>query len=696
MIANLFCKKKTPIVYKNAAYLVAVRFIKLYLLVGFFLRIVLMFCTPTEVHFTTLDVVRSLGVGLISDLGVGILLTIPLFILYLGLNEWKYKRPSGYVIELLLALAFAYSLWPKSIFHEYGGGAPLIARLFLGWKFVSFSLRFFIPKLRISWRRVTMYGTWSVYVLLLIFISAGEYFFWEEFGVRYNFIAVDYLVYTHEVLGNIMESYAITPLIVLSVIATALIIYNDSRHRRFKLEKIYTPKLLIVHSLLYAVLCAVGFGMASFTRQLDSVNQYVGQLEQNGSCNFIVAFFNNKLEYDKFYPMMSKRDCITMYRKLAGLDAQGVKTLAPKTAEARPRNIVLITVESLSASFIGHYGNTEKLTPNLDQLINKSMVFDSLYANGNRTVRGLEALSLCIPPSAGESIIKQKRNRMGNLSVGAVLKQHGYTVQYLYGGDSYFDNMGDFFSHNGYEVIDRSAIKPADVTFANIWGVCDEDMFNKSLEVFDTDAKRGKPFFGQIMTTSNHRPYTYPEGRIKVDGNPHTRDAAVKYTDYAIGKFIEQAAKKPWFDNTVFVIIADHCASSAGKTTLPVDRYHIPCLIYSPKHIAPQAVKTVCSQIDVMPTLLSMLGLPYQVSFTGQDIFAPNYHPRAFMATYQNLGYFENNCLTILSPVRKVEQFGVTFDKEGEAVETPLKKNKQELVRKAQAYYQYTNMYLKR
>jgi len=163
-----------------------------------------------------------------------------------------------------------------------------------------------------------------------------------------------------------------------------------------------------------------------------------------------------------------------------------------------------------------------------------------------------------------------------------------------------------------------------------------------------------------------------------------------------LGNFTKQAAKKPWFDNTVFVIIADHCASSAGKTTLPVDRYHIPCLIYSPKHIAPQAVKTVCSQIDVMPTLLSMLGLPYQVRFTGQDIFAPNYHPRAFMATYQNLGYFENNCLTILSPVRKVEQFGVTFDKEGEAVETPLKKNKPELVRKAQAYYQYTNMYLKR
>ena len=137
------------------------------------------------------------------------------------------------------------------------------------------------------------------------------------------------------------------------------------------------------------------------------------------------------------------------------------------------------------------------------------MVFDSLYANGNRTVRGLEALSLCIPPSAGESIIKQKANRMGNLSVGAVLKQQGYTVQFLYGGDSYFDNMGDFFSHNGYDVIDRSNISKNEITFANIWGVCDEDMFNKSLKVFDTNAKKGTPFFAQIMTTSNHRPYTY-------------------------------------------------------------------------------------------------------------------------------------------------------------------------------------------
>ena len=680
---------------RNPIGFMAFELLSLYVLIGFLLRIVLMFTAPADASFGVGSVLRLLFVGSFADAGMGILLLSPLLLLYLGLNEWKYRRPVGLVINGLLLAALIYVSCFRSIFSEYGGTVARIATYIIGWKFTSFTLRFLIPPLRDVWRRVSLYMVWALYVFLFLFISVGEYFFWEEFGVRYNFIAVDYLVYTNEVIGNIMESYSMVPIISTAVVVTAAIVWWRSRKYRFQVRNLYTPRQLALH--LCVALIAGGCSWLTLwgVLSLPSYNQYVAQLEQNGSCNFCVAFNESRLEYDRFYPLLPQNEAIALYRQESKLDANGQKVLGNSMVNNRP-NIVLITVESLSADFLTRYGNDENITPYLDRLMKRGLVFDSLYAAGNRTVRGLEALSLCIPPSAGESIIKRRKNRMGNLSVGSVLGNLGYRCQFLYGGDSYFDNMGDFFSHNGYEVIDRSAIKPADVTFANIWGVCDEDMFNKSLEVFDADAKRGKPFFGQIMTTSNHRPYTYPEGRIKVDGNPHTRDAAVKYTDYAIGKFIEQAAKKPWFDNTVFVIIADHCASSAGKTTLPVDRYHIPCLIYSPKHIASQAVKTVCSQIDVMPTLLSMLGLPYQVRFTGQDIFAPNYHPRAFMATYQNLGYFENNCLTILSPVRKVEQFGVTFDKEGEAVETPLKKNKQELVRKAQAYYQYTNMYLKR
>ncbi len=392
--------------------------------------------------------------------------------------------------------------------------------------------------------------------------------------------------------------------------------------------------------------------------------------------------------------MMPQQTCVAEYRQQAGLNKKGEKMLGDSLSPLR-KNIVLITVESLSADFMTRYGNQNHITPNLDRLVSKSLVFDSLYACGNRTVRGLEALSLCIPPSAGESIIKRPENHMGNLSVGSVLKKQDYTVQFLYGGDSYFDNMRDYFSHNSYEVIDRASIAQKDIHFENIWGVCDEDIFDKGLQVFDVDSRKGKPFFAQIMTTSNHRPYTYPEGRIQFDGNPQCRDAAVKYTDYAIGRFLSQASKKSWFKNTVFIVIADHCASSAGKTSLPLDKYHIPCLVYSPGFIVPQAFKKTCSQIDVMPTLLSMLHLHVQVRFAGTNVFSPTYSPRAFMATYQDLGYYERGHLTVLSPVRRVRQYSVKWMADGTTVEIPLKHADKQAAHKAQVWYQYVNTEIK-
>ena len=678
---------------RNPIGFMAFELLSLYVLIGFLLRIVLMFTAPADASFGVGSVLRLLFVGSFADAGMGILLLSPLLLLYLGLNEWKYRRPVGLVINGLLLAALIYVSCFRSIFSEYGGTVARIATYIIGWKFTSFTLRFLIPPLRDVWRRVSLYMVWALYVFLFLFISVGEYFFWEEFGVRYNFIAVDYLVYTNEVIGNIMESYSMVPIISTAVVVTAAIVWWRSRKHRFQVRNLYTPRQLALH--LCVALVAGGCSWLTLwgVLSLPSYNQYVAQLEQNGACNFCVAFNENKLEYDRFYPLLPQKQAIALYRHEAGLDAQGQKVLGSSAVTARP-NIVLITVESLSADFLTRYGNKENITPRLDKLMEKSMVFDSLYAAGNRTVRGLEALSLCIPPSAGESIIKRRENRMGQLSVGSVLGSIGYRCQFLYGGDSYFDNMGDFFSHNGYEVIDRKHIDSHKITFSNIWGVCDEDMFTKALEVFDANARSPKPFFAQIMTTSNHRPFTYPAGRIHVKGDPNTREAAVKYTDYAIGRFIDEAARKPWFANTVFVIIADHCASSAGRTSLPVDRYHIPCIVYAPKLVRPAFINKVCSQIDVMPTVLSQFVKPTKARFAGSDILSPRYKQRAFMATYQDLGYLENGRLTVLSPVRRVTQFRVVPDAGGHR-EEPVSKPDSRQVRSAEAYYQYVNLYLR-
>ncbi len=687
-------KKNTKTIERNPLYVMMSKFLGLYLVVGFLLRIVLMVLSPDDASYTFGSILRLLSIGVLSDFGTGLLLFIPLLFVYLGLNEWKYSKVGGWLIELLLLAGLLYTLCCHSIFDEYGGGAPLIAKAFLSWKLFSFTLRFLLPRLRDTWRKVTLYATWGLYVFLFLFISMGEVIFWQEFGVRYNFIAVDYLVYTNEVIGNILESYAVVPLLIGVLVATVGIVFWNSRKTRFRLTKLYTPRLLAVHLGCYAVLALLGYLIVWATHALQSDNQYVTQLEQNGICDFCIAFQSNKLDYDKFYPMLPEAEARAIYRREAGLDSNGRKTIGDSLASNRP-NIVLITVESLSADFLTRYGNKQNLTPTLDSLMDKSLVFDRLYAVGNRTVRGLEALSLCIPPSSGESIIKRKQNNMGNLSVGMVLKRLGYHVQFFYGGDSYFDNMGNFFGRNGYEVIDRKHILPEDITFANIWGVCDEDIFHKSLSVFDADAKQGKPFFAQIMTTSNHRPYTYPAGKIHVDGDPHTREAAVRYTDYAIGQLLREAARRPWFANTLFVVIADHCASSAGKTSLPIDRYHIPCLVYAPQLVKPAYIDKVCSQIDVMPTVLSLLHLRTEVGFTGKDILASSFRPRAFMATYQDLGYYEANRLTVLSPVRNVRQFTVRPLSDGTFDEQPANQIDGTLLRKAEANYQYVNLYLK-
>jgi phosphoglycerol transferase MdoB-like AlkP superfamily enzyme len=207
--------------------------------------------------------------------------------------------------------------------------------------------------------------------------------------------------------------------------------------------------------------------------------------------------------------------------------------------------------------------------------------------------------------------------------------------------------MKNYFTGNGFNVIDRSDIDKQDVSFSNVWGVADEDLFKKFIEVADRHNKLDRNFFSLIMTTSNHRPYNFPEGRIDLPQG--TRNAAVKYTDYAIGKFIEVAKTKPWFDDTIFVIIADHCASSAGKVDLPLEKYKIPLIIYAPSFIKPSTNDNLASQIDVPPTILAMTSLNYRSKFFGQDIISspPN---RAFISTYQLLGYVSDSNLIILSP----------------------------------------------
>jgi phosphoglycerol transferase MdoB-like AlkP superfamily enzyme len=340
-------------------------------------------------------------------------------------------------------------------------------------------------------------------------------------------------------------------------------------------------------------------------------------------------------------------------------------------------------MESMSAEFMETFGNNQGITPNLDRLGKEGMLFTRLYATGTRTVRGLEALSAALPPQPGASVVRWPN--VSNLNtLGSTLAARGWTPHFIYGGYGMFDNMNSYFESQAYKVTDRKSFQEGLVQFENVWGVADEHLFDQVLINMDREASAGKHFFAHIMTTSNHRPFTYPDGRIDIP-SPAKREGGVKYADYALGRFMEMAKQKPWFDNTIFLIVADHCASSAGKSKIPVYRYHIPAIIYAPKMVAPKQIDTLASQIDLAPTLLAMLGLEGDDHFVGRDILhTPPEEGRALLSTYQNLGYMKGNLMTVLQPKRKIETFRISKDgKEAQLVATEPK-----MVQEAIAYFQ--------
>lgn len=633
-----------------------------YLIVSFLLRLVFVFHPITTDHFSIGDILKVASIGLVNDIFVFTLASSFLALYFLFLSNGKYENPFGKIILGLFVLAFLYVwLTPNNIFKQYGGSVIEIVLIFLGLKTILFALMLFLPKNRLKIRNSLYFITLFIYVLLIIFNAVSEYFFYNEFGVRYNFIAVDYLIYTNEVIGNIMESYPIIPLFSIIFIITASatwFIYKKTKDTLIELPNFKQKIVLLFSFIILATISIFVIPKISY----EKGNTFEKEIAANGMVKFYEAFTNNTLDFFKFYPTIDE----SLAEKNV-LSALGINSLNRKvTSEIQPevhKNVVLISIESLSADFLKLYGNKDGITPFLDSLSQQSLVFTNLYATGNRTVRGLEALTLCIPPTAGESIIKRENENKNKFTTGSVFKSKGYTTKFLYGGYSYFDNMKDFFGGNGYQIVDRDNFKPEEITFANVWGVCDEDMAKKAISEMNKDAKTGKPFFHHWMTVSNHRPYTYPDGKIDISPTSKSRNGGVKYTDYALKKFFEMAAKQDWYKNTVFVIVADHCASSAGKTELPMDKYRIPGMIFAPNFIKPEKFRTVASQIDLMPTLFGLLHFNYDSKFLGQDVFSKNYVPRAYIATYQDLGFVKDNYLTVISPTKKIKQYQL-FQKE--------------------------------
>jgi len=593
-------------------------FSKWFLAVSFVLRIVLLIWQRHDVSWNFLNVFRTVLTGLFFDIGTLSLLLFPSVLYYLLVPE---KRIGS-----------------------------LADKIFI-WFFTSLGL------------------------FIFVFAFFAELTFWDEFRSRFNFIAVDYLIYTNEVIANIKQSYPLPLLIGGVVLIVFLVLYvfyiNQVFQKTFSGVAPMKQRFGVFFSVTF-----IGLFYISFITNVQaewSANRYNSEISKSGIYSFFAAFRNNQMKYPEFYSTIkNKKAFANVRKKLSEKNARFIsgnhsihRIIADSLPSNDTKNVVFILVESLSANFMREFGNNKNITPFLDSLAQKSVFFNNLYATGTRTVRGMEAVTLCIPPTPGQSIVKRPDNH--NLyTISNVFKSRNYDCNFFYGGDGYFDNMNSYFGGNGFNIYDRGRgsvlsdaiktmrhnIKDSEVTFENAWGICDEDIFNKMLRVADEKYHQKQPFFNFVMTTSNHKPYTYPSGKVIIPSGM-SREGAVQYTDFALKDLFEKAKTKPWFSNTVFIIIADHCASSAGKDEIDVANYHIPAFIVNfPEH-RNEKVSKQCSQIDLFPTLFSMFHWSYESDFFGQNIFSSGFEPRALSGTYRKLALMKGSKTMILSDQKK-------------------------------------------
>lgn len=520
---------------------------------------------------------------------------------------------------------------------------------------------------------------WLSLILLISVISFfAELTFWQEFESRFNFIAVDYLIYTYEVIHNINESYPV-PLLLGSVLALVLIVLYlfDRRYvftYTFNAQMPFYLKLIISGSIL-GITIIYPFLLSNSDAEAGA-NRYKNELSKAGIYSFFAAFKNNELNYNHFYATLPKKTSFQLIRKELREpsstfihDGTSITRMIRNTGNMSKPNVIMITVESLSADFMGYFGDKHHLMPVMDSLAANNLNFTNMYATGTRTVRGMEALMLSIPPTPGNSIVRRAGNQHLQ-SVGYIFQQAGYSSTFFYGGDGYFDNMNEFFGSNGFDITDRgrkltfgdsyktkrTLIRDSQVHFENAWGISDEDLFDAVLSGSDARAKTGRPFYEFVMTTSNHRPFTFPGHKINY-ASGSGREGAVRYTDYAIGEFLKKLQQRNWYRNTIVILVADHCASSAGKNEIDINKYHIPCIVLNLPARDRKPITKMCSQIDIYPTLFGILGWSYQSNLYGKDVLEPGYQPRALLGTYQKLVYLRQDSLVILGPQQKISTY---------------------------------------
>lgn len=558
---------------------------------------------------------------------------------------------------------------------------------------------------RVKWWVKACSAWLAVSLVAIIFLELATPQFLIEYDSRPNRLFLEYLVYPREVLAMLWNGYR--SLLLLTAAGVAGLAWVVARHfTQYANDTNRWRKRTVL--LLWPLVLAVLFVMVRSSFQHRPANlatfafcddAMVNSLVANSAYSVLSAAYGLRHETQSswMYGDMPTAEMVQRVRAGTGVSpndfiSDELPTLRRQVASVRreqPLNLVIVLEESLGAGFVKQLGGLP-ITPNLDRLADRGIWFDQLYATGTRSVRGIEAVVAGFPPTPALSVVKLSKAQQHFATLASVLQRSGYYSEFVYGGESHFDNMRGFFLGNGFNsVVDRKDFKTPN--FVGSWGVSDEDLFEMAHTRMAKLHASGQPFFMLVFSSTNHTPFEFPDGRIELfDAQKQTVHNAVKYADHALGQFIERSRSSAHWADTLFLVVADHDTRVYGDELVPVGKFHIPGVILG-ADVTPRRIDSLVSQIDLAPTLLSLMGVDGEHPFPGRDLTRtlPEFgnspapvHARAMMQFDQNFAWLERDRLTVLLPDGSSRQFA--FDRRTQGL-APAMTTDPEAVRQALA-----------
>ena len=477
------------------------------------------------------------------------------------------------------------------------------------------------------------------------FAEIAGFWFFRYYDVRPNHLVVEHAA-DPEVVSTLIAGYPVGWILALSLTVAALATWTLWRLAGGKRAPASRAVALADRAGALAWLLLAGLAMRGTldhrplnpTFAARTSNRVANEIAGSGVLNVATELLQRGAQL--YQPLASVVPALPADEALARARAQladgarfiegaasPIARLVTAPARERPLHVVLVVMESFTASLVGTLGGEPALTPEFDRLAEGGVLFENCYATGERTVQGLEAIVASFPSLPGVSVVRRPQARSGFETLATPLRARGYGTLFLYGGQGIFDDMRGFFVGNGFDAFleERDFER---VSFRGAWGVSDEDVFRRALAEIGARAAAGRPVFATILTVSLHSPWQYPAGRFE----PLPADTPVppgferkelenfRYADWALGALVREARDTPFFDDTLFVFVGDHGVHLRGRELVPIDENRVACLFYAPAQLAPRRIARVTSQLDIAPTLMGILGGDYASTFFGEDV----------------------------------------------------------------------------